>query len=212
MAKRPGSLWVEGAALHHVDASGNEWSFTGDSIGSPAGATPGSVWLDTSTNRVHYIAAGGAERVIQSSQTANHIDAAAIQGSIWVEGSFVNFISNTSGQEIVAHMDLAHNDHTDHNDAHTDHTDHSDAAHTDHSDHADTHDDAHLDNHTDHGDIENPHEDLHGDSHDDTLHTDHTDHDDIGHTDHSDHSDVAHSDHSDHIDQGHDDRPVFIGP
>lgn len=226
MAKRPGSIWVEGSDLHYVDSAGNERSFTGDNIGAPAGALSGSLWLDTSDNRVHYIAGGGAERVLPAVTAGLHTDAAAIQGSVWVEGDFLHAILTATGVEGRKHADVAHSD-TAHSDtAHNDtaHTDHSDTAHDD-SLHGDT---AHSD--TSHGDG-NSHCDAfedgggaglecfqHCDHADGTTHGDaHNDHNDsagtfVCHLDSGGHSDVAHSDtphsdtaHVDHSDTTHDD-------
>jgi hypothetical protein len=222
MAKVAGSAWVEGTEFHWVSSTQSEWKFEGELVGAQTGAAPGSLWLDTSDNLIHYIDANQFERRIRSqydggdhsghSDAAVHGDGAALQGSSWVEVDLVRWIATAAGDEDYAHWDETQDAHYD---AHTDvsHTDtHGDGAGT-HTDsytdepHGDSHgDDAHSDSHNDVA-----HQDLHSDG---DTHQDYSDgplHLDIGgHLD--THSDVLHSDthgdvqHSDtHTDTSHTD-------
>jgi hypothetical protein len=62
MAKAPGSIWVDGETFRFIDATGNEYYYTGTAGSSPAGAKAGSIWVDG--NDFHYISATGVDRTI----------------------------------------------------------------------------------------------------------------------------------------------------
>jgi hypothetical protein len=175
--KVPGSFWVEGNYLHHVDASRLEWRYLGTVI-SVAGAQTGFVY--GVANALRYTDASGTIRECVSS-AAHHTDAVAVGGSAWVEGSYVHWVRESGGQSYQGHQDISHSDHTDH----TDHADHSDVtvphvdtpySHTDATTHVDHAVNGHVD-HTDHSDTTVPHAD----------HVDHTDHtDNVSSTAHGD--------------------------
>lgn len=195
--KTPGSLWVDGTALHHVDGTKNEWSYVGTAVAdrSGVGAVAGSVWVDSADYLVHYVDASQEERKVVTSHGVIHTDAAAKAGSLWVETSAHVYLGwvGSAGRAYEAHSDFNHTDHTDHTDAavHTDSTgshvdSHSDTAHVD--SHTDFYPAGHYDTHTDTA--------AHDDHTDTTPHTDHND----GHSDSTPHSDVA----ADH-------RPVSVG-
>jgi hypothetical protein len=189
--KTAGSLWVEGADLHWVDASKNEWAFTGTSNGSPGGgALPGSIWAHSSGNGLHYIDASGVDRIVTG--TAGHSDAGAVAGSLWVQGSYLYFVpaspnayqchldTHANAGHVNSHSNVAHNDV------------HSNVAHSDIA-----HGDAHQD--SAHGDVNfTP-------SHTNTAHSDvaHTDsHTDVPHT--NSHANAGHAD-------SHNDKPTSLG-
>jgi len=190
--KTPGSVWVEGDYLHHVDDNQDEWRYLGTLFATP-GAQPGFLML--SSNRVYYIDADGDQRRIDSTVTP-HNDAAALN-SVWIE-TYLHWIQQSGSAEIQGHSDISHTD----NSSHNDHNDHDDSGppHSDHSDH---------------GDNTNPHQDTHTDHFDSFFVDEHTDHTD--HTDTTTHGDVAHTDfddhndHTDHNDVAADSRPEFIG-
>jgi hypothetical protein len=213
--KTPGSLWIEGDYIHHVDDAKDEWRNLGTFVSTPGGgADLGSVWIEGDS--VHYIDADGDEREAVSS-SPQHVDVAALGGSAWVE-TYMHWVRESGSQEYRGHLDThtdatTHGDvnHTDSGSAHQDaahfdssepHDDvaHTDGGHADHSDHADHADGGHVDS--------TPHADS---PHGDVAHSDHTDHADTAHVDHTDHSDVGHNDHSDHSDVAHADQPTFIG-
>jgi hypothetical protein len=190
--KTPGSVWVEGDYLHHVDDNQDEWRYIGDLDSSP-GAQAGFLML--SGTNIYYTDEDGDLRKIVSTSTP-HNDGSAF-ASVWVE-TYMHWIQETNAQEYEGHADISHTDNTNHND-HSDHVD-SGPPHADHSDHSD---------------FTNPHQDTHTDHFDSFFedeHTDHTDHgdttthDDVAHTDFDDHND-----HSDHNDVAADSRPEFIG-
>jgi len=195
--------WVEGDYLHHIASDQTtEYRFLGTSVGTPAGAVPGSLWVEE--NSLHYIDADGDERTCSTAGASGgpHTDTGALGGSAWVE-TYVHWIRESGSVEKRGHADVAHSDGTIHTDVHND-TAHSDS-HGD-SGHADSHGDAaHSDSHGDtHGDEPfippDPHIDFHADVHGDVNHQD--THSDVAHSDTS-HGDVAHSDHTDtHTDHG----------
>lgn len=204
--------WVEGDYLHSIASDQTtERRWLGVYVSTPAGAVPGSVWVEGTD--LHYIDADGDERYCRMAGTSGHSDSVAVAGSAWVE-TFVHWIKEGGTVEQVGHADVTHADGTIHIDDHFD-TAHSDV-HGDHS-HGDDHgdggggggvphgDDAHGDeshsdagsvpkqthtdvphNDTPHGDT--PHDDSHTDTHTDQAHVDIA-HDD-GHNDHADHGDV----------------------
>lgn len=184
----PGSLWVEGNYLHHIDASRIEWRYLGTVISSP-GALSGFVMIASAGLR--YTDASGVIRECVSS-SAQHTDAAALGGSLWVQSSYVNWVAEAGSVSYQGHQDVSHADHSDH----ADHTDHTDTG----SSHQDTaHDDSSF--HVDHQDGPIP-----------FGHADHTDHTDSApHADHTDHTDVTtHSDATPHSDVAEDMRPVLV--
>ncbi len=182
--KTPGSVWVEGDYLHHVDASRQEWRYLGTVIDAGAGADPGFLWV--ASLRLRYTDASGVVRECPSS-SAQHSDAVALGGSLWVQTNYLWWVRETGAQVYQGHQDINHSDHVDH----VDHSDHVDAG----SPHTDT----------GHGDV-TPHID-----HVDGIHVDHSDHVDVSHVDHTDHTD--HTDHSDvtpHGDVAEDYRPETV--
>ncbi len=220
MAKETGCGWVEGVNLHFIASDASEWSFEGTLLGAATGAKPGSLWIDSDDDQIHYIDEFQEERYLPSayegghgahSDGATHTDVDALASS-WVEADFIRYIrSETTGEEDYAHNDSSHNDQ--HSDTHADlvHLDsHSDQT----GNHGDSHnDEAHSDHHTDtHTDVDDPpvHIDKHFDNHGDSPHDDSHD-DSYSHND--SHSDRTHQDtHGDsHSDAGHGDQPVEIG-
>lgn len=147
MAKRAGSLWVEGAELHYVDSVGNEWYIAGDYWGSTAGK-PGSLWIGPDAY-MYYSGSNGLKYRVPLQNV--HSDAAAQKASIWVEGNYLYYA--IGGAKYWTHGDYSH---ADGSSGHTD-VPHADG-HTDSS-----HGDSHGDGHTDSG---------HGDSHTDAAHGD----------------------------------------
>jgi len=193
----PGSRWVEGDYLHHVDEGGDEWRYLGTLVVAGSPGIEGSYWIEG--NDEHYVDEDGDERRTIGTSSGGHNDAAAVGGSLWIEGDYSHWIRQSGSVEFIGHADT-HSD-SSHTDSHSDtaHTDtHNDNAHNDnHSDVAHV-DSAHNDNHGDHTDF--GHADSHGDTaHSDTAHAD--SHNDNSHGD--SHSDVAHVD--SHTDAGHSD-------
>lgn len=191
-------VWIEGDYFHHIDETFIEWRMLGTFVSTPGGgAIPGSVWFDTSTNRLHYIDADGDERKYDFNTSNVHDDSGIEGGSTWVEDDHLHWIYNNR-YDYRMHQDVSHTDHDDHTDgsSHNDYTDYSD-----YSDHLDG-GSGHADSYGDHTDYS--HYDVYVD------HTDHTDHDDhtdtgSGHTDSS-----SHNDHTDHDDIAADSRPVLV--
>src|SRR5581483_8013189 len=85
MAKSPGALWVDGATLHFIDKTGNEWYFTGSVISTPAGANLGAVYVDASSTSIQYIDTSGVLRRVANVLVANRPSATA--GALFVETS-----------------------------------------------------------------------------------------------------------------------------
>lgn len=81
MAKAPGSIWVDGETFRFIDATGNEYYYTGTAGSSPAGAKAGSIWVDG--NDFHYISATGVDRTI--AYTDLGAAAGSKPGSVWVQ-------------------------------------------------------------------------------------------------------------------------------
>jgi hypothetical protein len=184
--KVPGSLWVEGLYLHHVDPFRQEWRYLGNLI-SAAGAAAGYVMV--ASNGLRYTDESGNIRECVASASAYHSDAAAIGGSLWVDAHYTGWIRETGTQAYVGHSDVTHADHSDH----FDHSDHADAG----SPHGDS-------SHSDVGG-------FHIDHSDGPTHVDHTDHTDVPHSDHTDHSDITtHQDGTPHGDVDADSRPVTV--
>jgi len=196
-----GSMWIESTTFKYINDAAVTKTYTGVSVGTPAGAVVGSVWVEG--NDIHYIDSVGAERVMSGTTAAMHSDTAALGGSVWME-ALMHWIIQTGKTEILGHADIhydsAHSDsggssHTDnHSDSHTD-TGHADVAHVDtHGDypHNDVHGDQiisytgqHVDYHSDaahsdvaHADVshwDSAHVDVHGDTHGDTYTDNHGD-------------------------------------
>lgn len=147
MAKKPGSLWVEGEQLHYVAANGSEWYCQGEYWGGGIGK-PGALWIGNDAY-IYYLSAAGQRFRIPLQNL--HVDAAGFQKAcIWVEANYL--IHSIGTGKYWNHTDYSHSDgagHTDipHSDGHTD----------------STHGDSHGDGHTDSG---------HGDSHTDAAHGD----------------------------------------
>lgn len=193
--KKPGSVWVEGDYLHHVDATRQEWRYLGTVIDGAAGAQPG--FLFVVGNGLRYTDSSGKIRECVSS-VAHHTDTPALGGSLWVD-TYTYWARESGGQTYQGHSDVAHSDHSDHSDHtdHSDHSDHGDVTHVDgptHSDHSD---------HVDHGDGPGHADNLsHGDiAHGDTAHTDTDSHND---------SSPPHGDGTEHGDVTADSRPVTV--
>jgi len=89
-------MWVFGSELHYLDPNGSDYAETGAAIDTPAGAVPGSIWMQADGN-VQYIDASGVRRQI-SKTPANpgYAPPAALVGSIFVEPG------NTAGLRVVA--------------------------------------------------------------------------------------------------------------
>lgn len=201
MAKKPGSLWVEGAELHYVDSISREWFLQGE-LGGASGAKPGALWIGTD-GYLYYVGANGLKYRVWW-QTM-HTDAASTKANVWIDG---NYLFHSYGStKYWEHGDYSHADgasgHTDvpHGDGHTDST-HGDS-------HTDSHtDSSHGDSHVDASHGDSPHYDSHGDL---SIYRDkfctYYDHGVVvGHEDHGDSG--AHTDGLNHCDTHDDYAPV----
>lgn len=200
-AKTPGSIWVEGDYLHHVDQTGQEWRYLGNDWGYlGASYTPGNCFSYPGGG-IAYIDESKHARLCGTTQWIANT-AAAVAGSIWMEGSYWHWINTPgTGDEYAIHADINHVDHND-TQSHTDHDDEGPPDHDDHTDEGVGHGD-HGDGHGDHWDTYPPHIDWDGHwDHDD--HNDYDDHDD-SHLDYDDHVD-----HTDHDNIAEDKRPVMV--
>jgi hypothetical protein len=86
----PGSLWVDGAYLYHIDANGYKWRTTGKSVGLKSTAKPGSIWVEGDS--LCYIDANKYKRKCPRTLIGAKT---GIAGSAWVEGSYVHFLDST---------------------------------------------------------------------------------------------------------------------
>ncbi|TSA40200.1 hypothetical protein D4R30_00050 [archaeon] len=109
MAKVAGSLWVEGATLHYVDANGREWEIVGHfwAVVGGYGALAGSIWIEGDT--LHYVDSVGnleywCEHIVQVGGPSG-----GIPGSIWVEGTLLHWL-RPGPLEVWFHNDQAHSD------------------------------------------------------------------------------------------------------
>lgn len=156
MAKLAGSLWVSTTKLHYIDKDGNEWYFTGESLGACAGL-PGSPWLDGAY--VHYVDSTGVHRRVPGSTIS--VQPSAVLGSMWVENTgatnyalravsgiesaktvyaFHSDVTHSDVSAVSWHTDTAHSD-VSHSNSYGDATEsgsHVNIAHTDSSSHGDS--------------------------------------------------------------------------
>lgn len=147
MAKKPGSLWVEGEELHYVAANGAEWYIKGEYWGGGIGK-PGALWIGNDAY-IYYLSAAGQRFRIPLQNM--HSDAAAQKACIWVEGNYL--FHSIGGAKFWEHGDYVHSDGT---------TGHTDVPHAD--GHLDsTHGDSHGDGHTDSGHVDSHTDAAHGD-------------------------------------------------
>jgi hypothetical protein len=80
-------VWVEGADLRWIDASGVEQNNLGSAIATPGGAVVGSWWDEADlpgATENRYIDASGVERAPTVSFAPS---GGGVEGSIWVEGA-----------------------------------------------------------------------------------------------------------------------------
>jgi hypothetical protein len=202
MAKKAGSLWVDGTTLHYVDKVGVEWFFTGTAGSTPAGAKIGSLWIDDSTSTMHYIDGSGVDRAVKVSAVADRSGVGALKGSFWVETTAntnysLHGVDNVHVEQAAhddTHGDVAHSDvAASHNDVAASHSDvahadggHNDVAHSDVASHADcAHHDYHFDGNISDFDAPGHHDWNPYSDHEDWPHGDGS-HADVGHTDHED--------------------------
>lgn len=137
-------IWVEGTALHYIDASGFERAQVG-TLGAGTG-TAGYIWIEGDS--IHYIDASGNERYLPFEHVGTDPTG---EGFTWVEGDWVHYSAQTDADEKIWHTDIVYED--SHDDSHYD------IPHTDYLDVPDPHYDGHQDVHTDvHTDT--PHSDL----------------------------------------------------
>ena len=170
---------VVGRAWRFRDATNRIWEFTGAYISTPAGARPGSYWVES--DGFHYIDEFGDERRIYGPSYGTK---SGRPGSYWIEDTFWAWLDEFAVKRL-SHDDVAHND------------THGDVLHSDsHGDtlHQDSHSDTlHSDTHTD-----VPHTDTHGDTSHVNIYWDRP-HSDSPHQDFSDY--IVHEDYSDHADE-----------
>lgn len=176
-----GEAWVNGAYIHFVDGSGEEWRYEGEDIGSPpTDKEPEEIWRNPSPDyddspTVEYVDQSGTLRSLGADTIDNGV--AETRGSIWVEEtqnrSRIIYVSESSN------LAEPHRDLTDHiNDgtsqtSHSDSSPHADSGHSNnyHSDNDYHSDSGHSDNHADNSPHANSH--LDGENHSDNYpHTD----------------------------------------
>src|SRR4030095_16806906 len=104
MAKRAGSLWVEGEMLGYVDSVGNEWNIQGEYAGASSQGRPGSLWVE-GDNYLHYVGASGAD--YRCWWQIMHSDAATTRASVWIEGNYL-YYSTPGGGKYWTHGDYTH--------------------------------------------------------------------------------------------------------
>lgn len=209
---QPGSIWVEGSELHHIDEDGNEWKLTGEDQGSITGQK-GSIWIEN--DKFYYVDEDNHKRECPKDNLSS---TSGISGSAWIEGNYIHFLDTdqyniqmwrdwddrvTSGNSKYYYYSY-------HSDSHDDeigvsyfmHTDEQQSSHSDYTysggyiceyygDHSEWRDNCYY--------VDSVHEDvtyLDG-------HNDHNDHEDAGHSDHSDDYNSA-SIHSDDWDDWND--------
>jgi hypothetical protein len=91
----PGYIWVEGASLSYINASGWKHSIPGSYVG-PSGLTPGYFWMDVNSNLLHWIGSNGQHyqapwRIQQIASTWSNgatgsvYGGTANTGKIWVD-------------------------------------------------------------------------------------------------------------------------------
>jgi len=167
MAKRPGSIWIEGFNLHYIDQFNREWMLAGVIVHSSAsGVVPGSIWIDPNNSFLYYISEDGTSLCRPPLIGDAAVPGTATPGSIWIgTDNLLHWLTPHIGTQrlnVRAHNDVAQI--AEHTDTHTD-TPHSDSPHTDtaHTDQtgSSTHTDQHSDTpHADHTD------NVHGDFND----------------------------------------------
>ena len=203
MAKKAGSLWVEGTDLHFVDAAGNEYYYPGVSAGAaPAAAIKGSVWAETNgtflASKLFWVDSSGNKRYYNSYVYAYIQSTAAIIGSMWVQTGpipastpVIRMMTSNAGSKyaIPLHLDVAYGNYTDYfADGHSDDPAHTNTGYSD--------DPGHTNNHGDHTDNTGAHSD-------DPPHAnDHSDH-----TNYHDYTDAYMDNYGDHQDSGYSDDP-----
>ena len=110
MAKREGSVWIEGNYFHFVDDDNVEWRFLGDYVANPSGAREGSIWVEL--QHTHYITASGTERRMPGLYISS--GSGQRKGSVWFEDTphtdYTVGHYDTPGQTFQDHVDSGHGD------------------------------------------------------------------------------------------------------
>lgn len=100
----PGSVWIETNRLRWVTATGTLLLDIGTDLGSPAGAVPGSIWIQAASGGTgrgfYYIDASGVKRRLIGEVVSSGVPPGAVIGSAWVQGSQLRFVTNADVRKL----------------------------------------------------------------------------------------------------------------